>query len=331
MAFSTPERTALRLRRRICQHAAVQAPLDARPASVSSEWILGAHGRPLFIYAHQDDETVMAGMIRRVVGADERGCFIWWTNGDGLAPEAKIAPDRYAEIRIAEATEALRRLGASAARKVDLASSEIENYRKMTEVLGPGRRAAIDYFLREAERVEAAIREADPDRVFLLAWQGGHPEHDLVHLMTVRAVRRLRQQSGRPIPVVQAPAYEYVIACPLRFKPWYRGDVRGIWLDAGELEAKRAVFEAYPSQQELLRKFRRVIELLGQAGRVVGRGFDAERYLAKEQFGVLEPELDYRRSTHRWDRLNYIGDHFEGTPIRFQRMIRPLAEAILGS
>lgn len=300
---------------------------------MESEWILGAHGRPAFVFAHQDDELVLAGIIRRIIGADARGTFVWWTNGDGLAPAAGVAPDRYAEIRIAEATESLLRLGATPSRKVDLASSEIENYRRFTEVAkdAASRRSALEYFLREAERVEQAIRAADPDRVFILAWQGGHPEHDLVHLMTVRAVRRLRRETGRAIPIIQAPAYEYVIACPLRFKPWYRGDVRAIELDDGEREAKRHVFGAYESQAELLAKFRKVIEVLGALSALRGKPFGADQYLSREQFGVVDPDLDYRRATHRLERLNYMGDDYLGTPIRFDRMIRPIAEAILGS
>lgn len=270
-------------------------------------------------------------MIRRIIGADERGSFIWWTNGDGLAPLVGADPAAYAQIRIREASESLRRLGGSESRKTDLESSEIENYRKMTEVAaGRSKHAALRYFGAESERVEKAIRAADPDRVFVLAWQGGHPEHDLVHIMTAAAVRKLRRETGRPIPIVQIPAYEYVIACALRFKPWYRGDVRSIQLEPGEVEAKRTVFEAYESQQELMEKFRRVIGVVGALSTLRGKPMSVETYLAKEQFGVVDPALDYTRSTHRLDRLNYIGDDFEGTPISFERMIAPVAAELLG-
>ncbi len=307
-------------------------PIDPRPLSVSTEWILAPQGRPAFVFAHQDDETVAAGLIRRIVGDDERGSFVWWTNGDGLAPMAKMDPVKYAEIRINEATEALRRLGASPRRKVDLESSEIENYRRFTEVAqgGAARNAAFSYFDREADRVEAALTKADPDRVFVLAWQGGHPEHDLVHVMVSRAVRRLRKATGRPIPIIQMPAYEYIIGCPLRFKPWFKGDVRAITLDPTELEAKRAVFEAYPSQVDLLEKFRKVIGVLGTVGSAVGHGFTVEDFLSREQFGVVDPSMDHRRSTHRLEALNYIRDDYLGVPIRFDTMVRPIAAAILG-
>ncbi|MFO0723904.1 MAG: PIG-L family deacetylase [Myxococcota bacterium] len=310
----------------------MDAPIDARPEHVDTSWILAPSGRPTFIFAHQDDETVLSGIIHRIIGNNERGTFIWWTNGDGLAPEAKMAPEKYAEIRVAESTEALKRLGGGPERKIDLWSSEIENYRRFTEVAKSraSREAALSYFDREADRVEAAIRQSDPDRVFLLAWQGGHPEHDLTHLMTARAVRRLRNETGRPIPIIQIPAYEYTIACALRFKPWYHGDVRSITLTPEELEQKRNVFDAYPSQRELFRKFRSVIEVFGKVGMVTGKSFTAEGYISKEQFGVVDPRLDYRRSTHRLEMLNYMGDDFLGVPIRFDTMIRPLAEAILG-
>jgi LmbE family N-acetylglucosaminyl deacetylase len=307
-------------------------PPSAEPSAVDDAWILRPGGRPLFIFAHQDDETVLAGIIRRIVGDDARGAFVWWTNGDGLAPAAGIPPADYARIRIAEADIALERLGASKKRKTDLESSEIENYRRFTHVEMGGRRRdeAMKYFEEEARRVEQAVRAADPDRVFLLAWQGGHPEHDLVHLMTVRAIKKLRAETGRPIPIVQHPAYEYVIACALRFKPWFSGDKRSITLSAEELEHKRAVFEAYPSQVELIDKFRTVIGVVGAASILTGRKITLEQYLSKEQFGVVEPDLDYRRSTHRLDRLNYMLDDFEGIPIRFSTMIAPIAEMMAG-
>jgi LmbE family N-acetylglucosaminyl deacetylase len=312
---------------------ATDDPLSPEPSAVSTEWILRSGGRPLFVFAHQDDETVLAGIIARIIGDDERGAFVWWTNGDGLAPEAGVDPVDYAEGRIAEASEALRRLGGSEKRKTDLACSEIETYRRLTHVaLGRAvRRDALSYFRAEADKVETAIRDADPDRVFVLAWQGGHPEHDLTHVMTARAVRRLRAETGRPIPIIQCPAYEYVILCSLRFNPWFGGDRRHILLSDGEVEKKRSVFAAYPSQEALFRSFERVIRVAGAINRLRGRALSPEQYVAKEEFGVVEPAFDYTRSAHRLERLNYMFDHFQGTPIRFNTMVRPVAAALLDS
>jgi LmbE family N-acetylglucosaminyl deacetylase len=308
------------------------APVSPSPAAVSTDWLLRPGGRPLFVFAHQDDETVLAGVMRRIVGDGARGRFVWWTNGDGLAPAAGIAPDQYARMRIAEATEALRRIGASAERKTDLATSEIENYRRLTHVArgGAERADAMEYFLAEAERIEAEVRAADPDRVFVLAWQGGHPEHDLTHAMVARAVRRLRCESGRPIPIVGCPAYEFVIACALRFKPWYRGDRRAIVLDPGELQAKRRVIEAYPSQAVLIASFQRVIGAVGRVAALAGRPVTEDDYLAREHFGVVDPELDYERSTHWPELFNYMFDDYLGIPIRFSTMVRPVVRMLLG-
>lgn len=309
----------------------IRAPRSPEPACVSTDWLLQPAGRPLFVFAHQDDETTMTGIIQRVIGSDERGSFVWWTNGDGLAPQAKMDPEAYARIRIAEATDALKRLGGSEERKTDIATSEIENYRRFTHVAEGGMKArdAIAYFREEADKLERAIRAADPDRVFLLAWQGGHPEHDLTHVMTARAIRLLRTETGRPIPIVQCPAYEYVIACALRFKPWFGGDRRHILLSDDELACKRAVFDAYPSQASLLASFERVITIVGALNLVRGRRITAEEYVTKEELGVVAPRLDYTRSTHHVERLNYMLDDFEGIPIRFDTMIRPIAAALL--
>lgn len=306
-------------------------PDSPSPADVSAGWITRAGGRPLFVFAHQDDETVLAGLIRRIIGRDERGAFVWWTNGDGLAPAARMAPESYARIRLAESAEALRRLGASAQRKIDLLCSEIETYRRLTHVAAGGaqRSQALAYFEHEARRIEQAVRQAEPDRVFVLAWQGGHPEHDLVHVMTARALRRLRRETGRPIPLIHCPAYEYVIACALRFKPHYRGDRRSITLTPAELAHKLRVFEAYPSQQRLLASFRRVITVAGLLSGLRGRRLSVEDYLSKEEYGVVDPRLDYRRPTHRLELLHYLLDDFEGIPIRFSTMVRPVVTALL--
>ena len=308
-------------------------PVSPHPRDVSSEWILRPGGKPLFIFAHQDDETVLAGIIHRIIGVGlpEGGSFVWWTNGDGLYEGTGMSPAEYARMRIAESSEALRRLGGSEGRKTDLESSEIENYRRLTHVAegGSRREAALDYFCGEAEHVEQAVRAADPDRVFLLAWQGGHPEHDLVHVMTARAVKRLRAETGRPIPIIQCPAYEYLIACALRFKPWYRGDRRHIVLTSAERDMKRRVFDAYPSQEKLLRRFAALIKVIGLAGLVRGRRTTVEDYVATEEFGVVDPALDYCRSTHRVEICNYMFDDFEGIPIRYDSMVRPVVAMLL--
>jgi LmbE family N-acetylglucosaminyl deacetylase len=289
-------------------------PISPDPRYVDTEWILAPAGKPVFVYAHQDDEASSAGMIRRVTGSDQRGWFIWWTNGDGLAPMAKMDPQEYAQLRIDECSESLRRLGGSTERKVDLEASEIEVYRRLSEIPKGGK-------VRD--------EHADPDRVFTLAWQGGHPEHDLTHLMVVRAVRKLREETGRPIPVIQSPAYEYVIAVALRFNPFYKGDRRSITLSAEEVQAKLHVFDAYPSQEGLFMKFRRLMNSLGVISTLRLKPFTYKDYIQKEEFGVVDPDLDYHRSTHTFEYCNYMFDDFEGVPIRFDTMIRPLVDVIL--
>ncbi len=307
-------------------------PASAHPRDVSDDWILQPAGRPLFVYAHQDDEAVMAGIIRRTTGDDERGHFIWWTNGDGLAPGTGMSPKAYGDIRIREATAALNALGVTEARKTDLETSEIENYRRFTHVAQGGAvgLAALEYFRHEARRIEAEIRAADPDRVFLLAYQGGHPEHDLTHIMTARAVQKLRVETGRAIPIIQCPAYEYIIACALRFKPWFQGDLRDMKLSPDELARKHAVLDAYPSQKELLAKFEVVVKVTGRLSALKGNTVDPEEYLGMEQFGVVPPDFDYTQSSHRIESLNYIGDDFEGIPVRFDTMVSLIAADLLG-
>ena len=78
-----------------------------------------------------------------------------------------------------------------------------------------------------------------------------------------------------------------------------------------------------------LASFRRVIGVMCALDALCGRRCTVDDYLRTEQFGVVEPELDYARSTHRFERLNYMLDDFEGEPIRFDSMVRPVVDSLL--
>ena len=58
-------------------------------------------------------------------------------------------------------------------------------------------------------------------------------------------------------------------------------------------------------------------------------GDKVEEYVAREELGVVDPSLDYHRSTHRLEICNYMFDHFEGIPIRYDTMVRPVVATLL--
>ena len=99
-----------------------------------------------------------------------------------------------------------------------------------------------------------------------------------------------------------------------------------IRLTAEELEAKRAILALYPSQQAIVDQFRRIVGVLGAAGRPFGKGFTLDDYFGEEEFAEVE-HRDYTRSTHVSSRLDYPFDDYEGTPIRFNATLRRIAAA----
>jgi len=285
--------------------------------------------RHAFVFAHQDDELGSGGTISQL--AWKRGRFLWVTNGDGLAPMEGVDPQSYAELRIAEAHTSAGYCGVPPERIGDLRASEIEIYRRLTHVAAGGdrRREALDFFVALYDRVHAWLADTRPDVVWTGAWQGQHPEHDLTHVFTALALRSLRRARGAEIPLYEFPEYEFVILVPLRFKPWHRGVVHRVELDDAALATKMLLHSAYPSQVQLFKKFEGVIRLLGGAARLLGRGFSLEDFMRHEEFGPVPADRDYTADRHLHPALDYMLDDFEGTPIRFRTMIRPVVQELL--
>ncbi|MBM4371156.1 MAG: PIG-L family deacetylase, partial [Deltaproteobacteria bacterium] len=179
--------------------------------------------RHLMVWPHQDDEVMYTGLIGRLGPETD---FLWVTNGDGLAPEAGEEPAAYAARRMAETDAVLGTLGRPLARRVNLAVSEIELYDLFIALtLTPERRGEVMDRVQEiGEAVFREVKRAAPAVVWVPAFQNGHPEHDLVHVLAALAVRRLRA-AGQSLSLYQVPEYEYLIFIPHRFHPLYRGPV----------------------------------------------------------------------------------------------------------
>ncbi|MCX7959041.1 MAG: PIG-L family deacetylase, partial [Deltaproteobacteria bacterium] len=206
--------------------------------------------RPLFIIAHQDDELNYAGLIQRL-GRDTH--IVWVTNGDGLYFEMGVTPEEYAEIRQKEAVNAASTVGIAEKNLKCLKFSEVEIYRRFAELnQKPDEiRAHRDYFGQIRDEVKKVIFEYEPDVVITDAWQGGHPEHDLTHFFTFCAIRDFERETGKKTDFIHLPEYEYTILIAMRFHPLYRGERYRLYLNTEELEAKKRLIEAYPSQKRL--------------------------------------------------------------------------------
>jgi len=280
--------------------------------------------RHLFVFAHQDDDLGYGGLLTRLAGNAD---VVYVTNGDGLAPEAGADPATYGRMREAEGAAALAAAGIVRERVHLLGFSEIEIYDHMVDVTErPGEFPRVAAFFRRiASAVAAEVERVRPDVVWTCAFQQGHPEHDLTHVSAALATRT-RCPDAR---LCHLPQYELTILVPLRFAPWFTGEVREIRLTPEELAAKRRMREAYPSQAGLFAKFERVIDALGSVGRLTGRGFSFDEFTARETYAEVPPDFDYLRSTHPVEALNYMRDSHRGVKVRFDRHVRPIIAVLL--
>lgn len=278
--------------------------------------------RVMFVFAHQDDELPYVGLIHR---APFQSRFLWVTNGDGLAEGSGLSPGDYADARRLETTMAMGCIGVSKDQMRFLDHSEVAIYRNFTKVADPSasQHEVRGFFRNIGAQVTAEIKAFGPDIVYTLAWQGGHPEHDLVHLATRAALR-----GNRETLLFELPEYELANTVLLRFPPWRRSSVHQIQLSARELKLKHRVFNCYPTQARGLHQIRTALRIMGflAAPGIGSDGFD--RYVSREVFGSVPRDRDYGFSPHRVEALEYVGDDFEGIPIRYDTMIAPLADAL---
>jgi LmbE family N-acetylglucosaminyl deacetylase len=283
--------------------------------------------RHLLSIAHQDDEINYIGLIGRW-GADAD--FLWMTNGDGLAPMENMDPLEYAELRKAETDAVLRTIGRPLERRTCLDYSEIEIYSNFVELtLAPANKPDVmAYMYRIGCDVYRHIKGLAPDVVWVPQFQNGHPEHDLMHILTAYSVQQVRRETGKKIELYQLPEYEYTIFIPLRFHPQYKGIVHVIQLSPEELAQKRRAIECYPSQVKLFEQFEKVINRIGFFGKLVGKGFDAEGFLSHEYFGPVPEDIDYTRSFHHFEWANYMFDKHKDIKVRFDKHLAVIAREL---
>jgi LmbE family N-acetylglucosaminyl deacetylase len=294
--------------------------------------------RHLFVFAHQDDDLPIAGILHRCAGS---GTAVWVTNGDGLAPMAGVSPEEYAATRRGEAVQALTILGWKPERLHFLEVSELSNYQLFIDlarlpqegkfsalaVTPSVRRRIRDLTDGVVQRLVALVRDAEV--VWTMAWQGGHVEHDLTHFLTVQAVRVVEREQGRTIPIYEYPEYELNYLVTLRYPFWKKGERHRLRITEEEAALKERVFDAYRSQAELTRSFKRLIMVKGMLSVLVGSPFTFEGFIREEEFGPVAAGIDYMKPPHGQDRLEYIGEDYKGVPVRFGCSLRPIIRAVL--
>lgn len=143
----------------------------------------------VFLFAHQDDEFGVYECIARSAKAGKVVCAYLTDGGAGGDPQR----------RDAESREVLRRLGVPP-----------ENVQFLGTVAGIPDGRLHEHLDAVAQRV-AGVLDAQPESalVHVLAWEGGHPDHDGLHAVT--AV--LMHARGRLAQLRQFPVY-HAARCP---------------------------------------------------------------------------------------------------------------------
>ena len=286
--------------------------------------------RHLFVFAHQDDDLPYAGLLQRALPHSQ---VIWVTNGDGLAPFEGWEPEAYAVMRTGEGRAALRILGYAPEDLFFLGHSELVLYALFADLHECGALSGVPTLLKDrvtaiTESIKEAIRPAveAADVVWTLAWQGGHPEHDLTHYLTSRIVQETEIAQGRRIPFYELPAYELTVLVPLRFAPWHRGVRHRINLSRPELRLKEAAFSAYKSQGKITSQFKNLIRIYGALSALRLKPFGFKGYALVEEFAPVPVNRNYLRSTHGHDFFDYMFDDYQGRPVTFSGSIRRFVE-----
>lgn len=283
--------------------------------------------RPLVVIAHQDDEISFGGTLARM---GDRARIVWVTNGDGLYFQTDLPPKPYGEIRKAEALRSAAAAGVSADRTECLDFSEVEIYRRLYYVTQTTEAVTWlrPFFAKIAADVRDRIFAHRPQVVFTCGFQGGNPEHDLTHYFTRIALDEYERETGQEVPLIQVPMYEYIILIAQRFNPLYPGVRWRYEISEDQKVAKMAMIECYPSQVEVFDGFRKIMKIAGLMGYFThGRALTLEEYGSTEVYGPMAKNWDYLRNPHTFDRANYIGDHFAGLPVSFDKSVRPILAA----
>jgi len=128
-------------------------------------------GAALFLLAHHDDEVFCAGALGAALAAGRRIRILWATAG-GLAPAAR---------RLSEGRRVQRLLA--------LPDADVH-------MLGLPDQHAVDH-LGLLEREAASLMDGVA-KVFVTAWEGGHPDHDAMNLVAARLRARAGDAGTRP-------------------------------------------------------------------------------------------------------------------------------------
>jgi len=203
-------------------------------------------GRTLVLVAHPDDECIAAGTLLQRIHEPH---VLYATDGaprDKYFWEAYGSRENYRQLRRAECERALAHVG-------------VKEFEFISE--DPGcEELFIDQWLfkalpQAAEHIAQRIERLQPEAIFTLAYEGGHPDHDSCSLLASVLGREY------DIPIWEAPLYYLAPSSngysqPLKQKFLRRAETE-IHLSPSQLQRDRkaAMCREYISQGDFLRYF----------------------------------------------------------------------------
>lgn len=227
-------------------------------------------GRTLVLVAHPDDECIAFGAILQRM---QEPHVLFATDGSPHDPffwKSHGSRTQYAKLRQDEARSALLQVG-------------VTNVDFLADTPGIGELFVDQRLFRvisqALEVLSTRVEQLRPTAIATLAYEGGHPDHDTCNFLAAA----LSHQFG--IPTWEAPLYhrnsqDYSKGVVQEFIAT-NGTEEDLEITPQEIDRKRRMCNAYPSQGDFLRTF----------------------LLERETFRPI-PSYDYSRPAHP-GRLNY--------------------------
>ncbi len=224
--------------------------------------------KDLYIFAHPDDETFIAGSMAMALKSGIEVHGLWMTSGDYFGG---------GERRRVEHAKAMEILG------LEGSNTEICDYPDL------GLMYNLEGCIKKISRV---IEEIKPHRVFTTAYEGGHPDHDSTNLACFMALADI----DADISMLEIPLYNG--SGPSKHFKWRINSFpldneRVLYqpLDNGSIRIKHRMIKAYSSQWMYMIPLR------------LACGTERMKNIG-EPYSEVPKDRDYTRPPH-WRPLNY--------------------------
>lgn len=185
--------------------------------------------RDVFLFAHQDDEFGVFEVIAQSVAAGRRPLCLYLTNGDFGGQDIAL--------RNAESRRVLGALGVAPA-----------DCRFLGEAAGISDGTLIRHLTQAYAALRRELAGAEPvANLYALAWEGGHPDHDAVHVLAAALLHELPGANAWQFPLYHGqglPGPLFRVLAPLAVN----GPVRRLAISRARSWRYLRLCLGYPSQ-----------------------------------------------------------------------------------